>query len=88
MGTTEPQKCASNYSGDVADWTQAFYRLLVEGILTNSSMVVGQGVDWQMLTARLERKAGKKVVMCVMWRGGGRGEGGRSSLRERALIGA
>lgn len=60
MGTTEPQKCASNYSMDVAGWTQAFYRLLVEGILTNSSMVVGQGVDWQMLTARLERKAGKK----------------------------
>ena len=37
VGTTSPQKCASNYSMDVAGWTQAFYRLLVEGMLTNSS---------------------------------------------------
>lgn len=32
-GTTEPLKCVSNYSMDVAGWTQMYYGIPEKGIL-------------------------------------------------------
>lgn len=63
MGTTEPQKCASNYSMDVADWTQAFYRLLVEG---NTNQFLYGGRSGGRL-ADADSQTGKEGMEEVRW---------------------
>lgn len=64
MGIIEPKKYVSNYSVDAAGWTQVLYRILVEGMLTNSSYGGWSGwtgrcwwPDWK------GKQGGSKVVL-------------------------
>lgn len=69
---------------DVAGWTQVFYRILVEGMLTNSSYG-GQSVGGLAdADGQIGRESREEARQCCNVEE--RGEGGRNSFRERVLI--
>lgn len=82
MGIIEPKKYVSNYSVDAAGWTQVLYRILVEGMLTNSSYGGRSGGGLADADGQIGRESREEARWCCDVEESG--EGGRNSCRDRS----